>query len=150
MVVLGGTGSITGSAIAAALLFYLPEKLRDLPPVSGSSLVAAVLAIVAAVVVIKKLEEGYHGPKLKRGGFMALAVIGAVLLQVVLAMLLKNVPQLASAQYEASKLRMVIFAGTLIILMLIRPQGVFAHHEFSWSWIQRLFGRKAPTKEVAV
>jgi branched-chain amino acid transport system permease protein len=35
---------------------------------------------------------------------------------------------------------MVIFAVTLIVLMLLRPQGIFAHHEFSWDWLKRLFG----------
>ena len=50
---------------------------------------------------------------------------------------------------EGSKLRLVLLAVTLVVLMLIRPQGVFAHHEFSLSWLQRLFGKKAPTTEVA-
>jgi branched-chain amino acid transport system permease protein len=36
----------------------------------------------------------------------------------------------------------VVFAVTLVILMLLRPQGMFAHHEFSWSWVKKLFGRK--------
>jgi len=40
---------------------------------------------------------------------------------------------------------MVIFAITLIVLMLLRPQGVFAHHEFSWDWVGRIFGK---TKEA--
>src|SRR2546426_6390528 len=33
MVVLGGMGSISGSIVAAAVLTFLPELLRDLPPV---------------------------------------------------------------------------------------------------------------------
>jgi hypothetical protein len=44
---------------------------------------------------------------------------------------------------------MVIFSSTLIILMLLRPQGVFAHHEFSWAWVMKLLGKKAPTTAVS-
>jgi branched-chain amino acid transport system permease protein len=150
MVVLGGTGSITGSAIAAAVLFYLPEKLRELPPVSGSSLVAGAIAVFVAVAIVKKIADRFHGPVLKKTGLIVGVIVGAIVLQIILAMVLKSIPKLATARYEADQLRMVFFAAALIILMLVRPQGVFAHHEFSWSWVQRLFGRKGPTKEVAV
>jgi hypothetical protein len=64
---------------------------------------------------------------------------------------LKLVPGLAAMQVEAGQLRMVIFAVTLIVLMLIRPQGVLAHHEFSWSFLLRMLGRKdVKTKAVSV
>ncbi len=149
MVVLGGTGSITGSAIAAVLLFYLPEKLRDMAPVSGAGLVAGVIGVLAAVAGIKWLISNYHGSRLNRGIFVVCSIVAGVVIQIVFSMVLRNVPALAATQFEAAKLRMVIFAATLIILMLVRPQGVFAHHEFSWSWVQRLLGRRAPTKEVA-
>jgi branched-chain amino acid transport system permease protein len=149
MVVLGGTGSITGSAIAAALLFYLPELLRQLPPVSGSSLVAGAIAVFAATFAVKKIGDEFHGSLAKKTGLILGAIIAAVILQIIFAMILKSVPKLATTRYEADQLRMVFFAATLIILMLVRPQGVFAHHEFSWSWVQRLLGRSAPTKEVA-
>lgn len=149
MVVLGGTGSITGSAIAAAVLFYLPERLRDLPPVSGASLAGAVVAVVIAVVAIKRLSDHYHGPKLKKAGLIVGAVVAAVILHSVLALVFHSIPSLANAQFEAIKLRMVIFSATLIILMLLRPQGVFAHHEFSWTWVGKLFGKEGPTTAVS-
>ncbi|MCC7433851.1 MAG: branched-chain amino acid ABC transporter permease [Methanoregulaceae archaeon] len=150
MVVLGGTGSITGSALAGGVLFYIPEYLRDLKPVSGSSLVAAVIAVIAAVYVVKRIADHYHGDKGKRAALYLGTIIAGVALQMILAAVFKNVPSLANANFEASKLRMVIFSSTLIILMLLRPQGVFAHHEFSWSWVQRLFGKKVPTTAVSV
>jgi branched-chain amino acid transport system permease protein len=59
------------------------------------------------------------------------------------------VPQLKAATFEAAKLRMVIFSATLIVLMLLRPQGVFAHHEFSWTWLRRLFRREKPMEASA-
>lgn len=140
MVVLGGTGSITGSAIAAGLLFYLPEKLRDLPPMTAGQLMAWVISIVGAVYVIRKVGEHFHGSKGRKAGIIFGTIVAAYIAQFALAFLLNKVPALAASKFEADKLRMVIFAGTLIILMLLRPQGVFAHHEFSWSWVKRLVG----------
>lgn len=148
MVVLGGTGSITGSALAGMLLFYLPERLRDMPPVSGASLVAAIIAVVVAVIIVKRINDHYHGPKLKKTGFYIGAIVGAIVLQIVLGMVLNGVKSLHDASFEAAKLRMVMFAGTLIVIMLIRPQGILAHHEFSWDWLRRPF--KKPQPEVAV
>lgn len=137
MVVLGGTGSITGSAVAGALLYLLPEKLRDMPPISGSSLLASVIALFIAVILVKKISDHYHGPKLKKAGLFVATVVGACILEFVLALILQNVKPLHDASFEAAKLRMVMFAGTLIILMLIRPQGILAHHEFSWSLFKK-------------
>ncbi|MCO5295324.1 MAG: branched-chain amino acid ABC transporter permease [Fimbriimonadaceae bacterium] len=142
MVVLGGTGSITGSVLAAISLYYLPEKLRDLPPVSAASLIAGVLAVGLCVAFLKNVEMRYHGPKVKRAAIMVGGIIGAIVVQGVLARMLGNVSALADQSYEASKLRMVIFAGTLIILMLLRPQGVLAHYEFSWDGVKRMLGMK--------
>jgi branched-chain amino acid transport system permease protein len=149
MVVLGGTGSITGSAIAAAVLFYLPEALRDIKPVTGASLAAAVIGVVVSVVLVKRLADHYHGPKLNKSGFMVASCVLGIVVWLVIAMALGKVPSLVAVTYEGSKLRMVIFAATLIILMLIRPQGVFAHHEFSWSWIGKLFGKRSPETAVS-
>jgi len=149
MVVLGGTGSITGSVIAGALLFYLPEKLRDLPPVSGAGLVAAIIAVILAVVAFRKISTRYFGPALPRIGLYLASAAIAFALYYVLAKPLARFPALNDAHFEADRLRMVIFAATLIILMLIRPQGIFAHHEFSWSFVKRLFHRPAPKTGVA-
>jgi branched-chain amino acid transport system permease protein len=148
MVVLGGTGSITGSVIAAVLLFYLPERLRDMGTVTGAAFVAAFLAAIVAVALIKRIQDHYHGALPKKWGFYFGAIGVGVLLQIGLAFLLRNTG-LAAMQFEAAKLRMVIFAGTLIVLMLIRPQGVLAHHEFSWAFVRKLFGKRTPDKAVS-
>ncbi|RYG19052.1 branched-chain amino acid ABC transporter permease, partial [bacterium] len=74
MVVLGGTGSITGSAFAAVLLFYLPEKMRDLSNVSLAGVAGAAMALVVAVVVLRKIAEGYHGSL----GGKTLRVVGTI------------------------------------------------------------------------
>ena len=149
MVVVGGTGSITGSAIAGAILFYLPERLRDMPAVTGNSLVGAIVGIVVAVYCIKRISEHFHGSVLPRIGLYVGSLVGGYLAFWIVKLATHGFAPLANATYEADRLRMVIFAGSLVIVMLVRPQGILAHHEFSWSFVMRLFRRPAPTKEVA-
>jgi branched-chain amino acid transport system permease protein len=156
MVVLGGTGSITGSVVAAIFLAYLPEFLRGLRAadgtpltVSGAGVVAALFAVVFVVYMIKRMMDGHWGTRSKRG----LAYVGLIVLGIALTPLFTLafglLPQLRAMQVEAGNLRMVIFATTLIVLMLLRPQGIFAHHEFSWDFVRRLFGKKHKDTEVA-
>lgn len=149
MVVLGGTGSITGSAIAAAALYYLPERLRDVDPISGNILLGYVLGVVLAVYLIKRLADHYHGPIWNRVALNIGAIAAGVVAFFVVGFASHGIAVLANAKFQASNLRMVIFAATLIVLMLIRPQGIFAHHEFSWSLIKRIFGKRTPATEVA-
>jgi branched-chain amino acid transport system permease protein len=203
MVVIGGTGSITGAALAGIVLTILPESLRDLPPVPAMALLAFVLAAIVILFVsvrvrpLIKLKE----PSVSRTIFAAigglglaalaygciwafsqevpivtkagviLAVLGifiaivlsryrmvslasfgyfVLLISLILALTfpvrmgLEAVPFIAShlstTSYQASNLRMPFFAVILVIIMLGRPQGVFGHREFSWSF---LTGKKA-------
>ncbi|HRJ26175.1 MAG TPA: branched-chain amino acid ABC transporter permease [Fimbriimonadaceae bacterium] len=145
MVVLGGTGSITGSVLAALVLFYLPEYLRNVSAISGSTLVAVTLSVITAVAVMKRLVDHYHRPMKQRVIAYLATIVGSAILGVVLNIAFRGVESLAKASFTGDKLRLVIFATTLIILMLLRPQGIFAHHEFSWDWVRRLFRRPAPT-----
>lgn len=145
MVVLGGTGSITGSALAAAALFYVPEWMRTLKnpdgspaTVSGAALVAVIVATFLAISALKKIQDSYHGPTIKKVGISVGAIAAALILNFILRAIFQDVAALSSAQYRVEQLRMVMFAGTLIVLMLLRPQGVFAHHEFNWNWVKRL------------
>jgi branched-chain amino acid transport system permease protein len=149
MVVLGGTGSITGTTIAAMALFYIPEKMRDLPDVSLSVPIAVALGLIAAVFGLKRIQDTFHGKSAARIAMNIGCILAGVLVAFVFAKILGNVPQLQS-MVKGSNLRMPVLAVTLVVLMLLRPQGIFGHHEFSWSWVQRLFGKKAPQTEVAV
>lgn len=148
MVVLGGTGSITGSAFAAIALFYIPEKMRDISEVRMSLIVGGLLAIGLAVTAIRFVTNRVHkGPLVRAGLYLGVVVVAVVLAEILAGVLGSFGP--FKGVVEGAKLRLVVSAVVLIVLMLVRPQGVFAHHEFSWSWVARLFGRKAPTKEVA-
>lgn len=147
MVVLGGTGSITGSVLSAIVLFYIPEKMRDLQAIPMSAIVAAAIALIFAVAVIRRVVDRYRG---RHKAWIVLgSVVAAVPVQILLSTILKGIPALQT-MVEGSKLRLVVFAVTLVILMLFRPQGIFAHHEFSWSWVKKLLGRRdVPTTAVS-
>ncbi|HZH98081.1 MAG TPA: branched-chain amino acid ABC transporter permease, partial [Fimbriimonadaceae bacterium] len=156
MVVLGGTGSITGSAIAAIFLSYLPEYLRSLKgagggplTLNGAAVVASLIGVIVAIALVKRIIDHSRADRLRRAGLYVASLIAGGVAFVVTNPLLNKIPGLAAKQVEAGQLRMVIFAITLIILMLIRPQGVFAHHEFSWSWVKKLLGKKHDETAVA-
>jgi len=149
MVVLGGTGSITGSALAAIVLFYIPEKMRDLQDVRLATLVGITLAVGLAVAAMRMVINRVHRPVLQRAAIHFGIVVACIVCCFIFAAVFSAVPALRST-VEGAKLRLVVFAATLIVLMLLRPQGVFAHHEFSWDWVRKLLGKKnAPTTEVA-
>ncbi len=157
MVVLGGTGSITGSAISAALLAYLPEYLRTLQnadgtplAVTGSSVMAALLTVAVAVGAIRAVINMPGASAQKRTLYILGAILASGLVKIIFQIALLQVPYLAKLHIEAGQLRMVIFAVSLVVIMLIRPQGIFAHHEFSWSWVKKvLFRKEGPKTAVA-
>ncbi|MBS1718431.1 MAG: branched-chain amino acid ABC transporter permease [Armatimonadetes bacterium] len=145
MVVLGGTGSITGSVIAACFLSYLPEYLRTLQDanhqalmISGASIVAGILSALGSAALLKRMLE--HASNLK-GRLIATGSSIAVLIVAKLALtpLLTLVKPMAEKQIPAEQLRMVIFALTLIVIMLIRPSGILGRSEFSLDWLKRVF-----------
>ena len=37
-------------------------------------------------------------------------------------------------------------AGVLVVLMLLRPQGLLGHREFSWDWVREKLGGKSEPK----
>ena len=110
------------------------------------------IAIVVAVVLVRQISARYYGPVWNRMALYAGSIVGSVIVYYILSAVLSRFQVLSGTRFEADRLRMVIFAGTLIILMLIRPQGIFAHHEFSWSWVKKILhlgGGKKPSTAVA-
>ena len=116
MVVLGGQGSITGAVVAAILLTILPEWLRD-PP----SIWPAMIVVVLLVAIFRQ----------KRGiKTIVVLVIVTVLWEVLRATL-----------GDLSKYRMILYALSLIVMMIMRPQGLFGIHEL-WHLPKLLKRRK--------
>lgn len=144
MVVLGGTGSITGSVVAALLLFYLPERMRELGNMPIGGVAGFFIGLFVAVALVRMVGMRYHEDWLGMAKRYALAVLGGVAVALVIGYGLQAIPAVASQPLvEGTKLRMVVFAVTLIVLMLLRPQGIFGHKEFSWDWVRRFLGKRA-------
>ena len=147
MVVLGGTGSITGSALAAVFLTVLPEYLRDLKDPSGSELAlngGGIIGVFAASILmiwaVKRVKAMFPVKGRNRSLAELAAHLGPWALVPLLNAVLASTP-LAANTYKVSELRMVLFALVLILVMQLRPSGVFGHHEFSWNWLKGLFSR---------
>jgi branched-chain amino acid transport system permease protein len=118
MVVLGGLGSVSGAAVAAVILTLLPELLRDPPDLWPWGLVAA--AIVAVLIIAFAPRK--KGPLLTLAGVCA----GWELLRWTAIWL----------GIDLSDYRMVIYALALIIIMIVRPQGLFGVREI-WDYLPR-------------
>jgi branched-chain amino acid transport system permease protein len=107
MVVLGGLGSVSGAVLAAIILTALPELLRDPPPLWPWGLVTAV--VIAAAILL-----------LARRRVLGLIVLLATC--VVYEVGIRSAPRFG---INLAEYRMIIYALLLIIMMIVRPQGLF-------------------------
>lgn len=118
MVVLGGLGSVSGAALAAVILTILPELLRDPPGLWPWGFVGA--AVVAVLILLL-------APR-KRGPLITLvSVCGAW-----------EAMRWGArwAGLDLSNYRMIIYALALIIIMIVRPEGLFGVREL-WDYLPR-------------
>lgn len=129
LVVLGGLGSISGAAIAAIALTALTEVLRGPEVVLDQwwqvLLVGVVLAIGAAVL---------RG--MQNRGARVLLIGAMVPVALVLFALLSRVCA-KSLGVNLGDYRMVLYAAALIVVMLVRPNGLMGVQEL-WD----LFGKR--------
>lgn len=155
MVVLGGLGSITGATITAILLAVLENVLRT---INGAFFVGLTLTTLAAILSLPR-----HRPRFKNEGITAVLrwmswplltviVLCAIYfhnswISAVPTSLQNALPQGARdflladwrAWFESrvSSLRFVIYALILIVLMLLRPQGLLGRSEWGWNVLRR-------------
>lgn len=134
MVVLGGTGSITGSVVAAVLLTVLPEALRILGEISKGTIAGVAVGTILLVVLIRRGTEQAHTVG-KGHGWKALGT--SLVVATVLSFLLNLIPIMSSDPIDGTRLRLVIFAATLICLMLARPQGMFGTKEIGLKYFRK-------------
>jgi branched-chain amino acid transport system permease protein len=111
MVVLGGLGSISGAVLAAVLLTILPELLRAPPPVWPAGL--AVLA-VTAIVQGKRHRWNWRPLAFTAGAVTVLEVARQVCL---------------ARGVSIADYRLVLYALMLILIMILRPEGLFGVNE---------------------
>jgi branched-chain amino acid transport system permease protein len=133
MVVLGGLGSISGSAITAVALRILEEQLRD--PRWALAVGFALIALAAGLSRHKyqaaiALNAARGHDRWLRWPLVSALLLGALWFG-------------ARGWLEANvnSLRYIIYALILIVLMLLRPQGLLGREEISWRGVRRLFER---------
>ncbi len=119
MVVLGGMGSISGAALAAIILTILPELLRAPPPVWPAGLV--LLAIVAAL-------------QFRRGKWR---VVPLVVIAVAPAILEGARQYCLATAINLADFRLMIYAFALVLMMILRPEGLLGLREIWELWRPR-------------
>lgn len=130
MVTLGGLGSISGAILAAILLTILPELLRDPPSAWPWGFV--VVGVVFIVLLIWDWRR-----------FLPSLIVCVGLLLIWQAL------RMSAQKYGVSlpDLRMVIYSLMLVLMMLLRPQGLLGGREL---WPKRRAPQRdaAPTEEA--
>lgn len=212
MVVIGGTGSITGAALAGICLKLLEEGLREVRPIPAIVLLSYIIVAIVIYGVYRSLHKQavlnpdktlkplytlvgtvaiigalyatyslwgtnlsyviksagtalilgaiiailYHKNRTKalpRFGMLTISGIILYFVSIPVASALSKInfinDLIGETNYQPSDLRWPIFAIALVFIMLLRPQGLFGHHELSWSWIAGLFGKRTPKTAVS-
>ncbi len=141
MVVLGGMGSISGAAIAAAAVTMLPEILRD--PTKLVQWFPGILVLTLACAIAAWIVRAVRGVTAKPlwaaagGGAAVIALTALGYTAVVVSRWIGHPLDIKLGDY-----RMLIFALSLILMMILRPQGLFGVREI---WDKALWpkaGRK--------
>jgi branched-chain amino acid transport system permease protein len=137
-VVLGGLGSISGVVLAAALLTMLPEILRN----PGEYLpLWPWLGAVAAIGIGVGLAIRHR--RAMREVCFAVAILALAPVMLALAgWACKKPGWITQKGFELGEYRMILFALLLVLMMILRPQGLFGVHEV-WE-ARKLFKFKKP------
>ena len=133
MVVLGGLGSITGATLAAILLKVMEESLRSVVGAFWVGLSLIALGIGIAFPLHRSTLNSVKGwIRWLRGPVVALAAL--ILLFRYGRHWIESPDTPGNA---ADWLRYVIYALILIVLMLLRPQGLLGRGEIGWNWLRK-------------
>jgi len=135
MVVLGGLGSITGATVTAVVLTVLVEVLRT---ISGAFWVGLGLILLAAALALPQ-----YRPRLRQSIASWIQWLSWPVLSTAALILLFHFGR-EELEQRRDALRYVIYALILIVLMLLRPQGLLGRGEFGW----HLMRRRAVTNEA--
>jgi ABC-type branched-subunit amino acid transport system permease subunit len=129
MVTLGGLGSISGAILAAAGLTYLLELLRDPKPLWpwGWLVVILIVLALAALWLAKRDRRWLYGA-----------------ITILILATIWDVGVFLAAKYHRNlaDFRMIIYSLALVLMMLLRPQGLLGGLEL---WPRRRGPRRDAT-----
>jgi len=128
MVVLGGLGSISGAAIAAAIVTYLPELLRT-PDTLQKFAIVGVPMLIVGFSMLGMAKRRNDDAEMKSGRdrrALPRVIIGMGVVIVGLSALAFFAKRL---NINLSEYRLIIYALALIVMMITRPQGLLGVRE---------------------
>ncbi|MBS0191037.1 MAG: branched-chain amino acid ABC transporter permease [Phycisphaerales bacterium] len=128
MVVLGGLGSISGAAIAAAIVTYLPELLRT-PATLEKFAIAGVPLLVVGLALYAMAGPARSDAEKKSGRDRRALPRFLIGLSVIIIGL--SVLAFAARRFSINlgEYRLIIYALALIVMMITRPQGLLGVRE---------------------
>jgi ABC-type branched-subunit amino acid transport system permease subunit len=128
MVTLGGLGSISGSVIAAIVLTVLLELLRE-PPSLGmwGWLSVSVIVVVLVIIALARRDRRW--------------IWGAITLTILCSLWEFGVFLAKHYGVNLAQFRMIIYSLSLVLMMLLRPQGLLGGIEL---WPRRRRRKCAP------
>jgi branched-chain amino acid transport system permease protein len=132
MVVLGGLGSISGAVMAAVLITFANEWLRDpTQAIHAGPVTIQIWYILAALMVIRLII--WEEDRAKAACYW----VGAIVLV--------EAARWASLRYGISlgDYRMILYALALILMMILRPRGLFGTSEITDFAPRRLMPSRA-------
>jgi len=115
MVVLGGMGSISGAVVSAVLLTILPELLRAPPPVWPAG-----LAILLVMVIVQRYRTRWN-------------VKSIIIVAIATAVLEIGRRVCLARGINIADYRLVLYALMLVLMMILRPEGLFGVNEI-WDY----------------
>ncbi len=135
-VVLGGLGSISGAALAAVALSIMTEALRGPEPILENWIALLILTAVISIVAAILRAVGNRGWRITL--LMAVTPLSILLLGLA-SKFFTDATGINLADY-----RMVVYALLLIVVMLVRPNGLFGLTEI-WEYFGPERAKKPPT-----
>lgn len=114
MVVIGGTGSITGSLIAAFGVITLQERLSKMDPIPGGTLFCVAILLILVGVFASRYCRAARPPRAVSILVWSVGILVAAFVGKFLGTALAGIPALATAlnkSYKPEDLRMVVFAS---------------------------------------
>jgi ABC-type branched-subunit amino acid transport system permease subunit len=128
MVTLGGLGSISGSVIAAIVLTLLLELLREPPSIGKWGWIGVVACAIAFMIIAWKWRDRRW-------------TIAAVTILILCGIWELGVFLASHYKVDLAQFRMIIYSLLLILMMLLRPQGLLGGIEL---WPRRRGWRRTP------
>lgn len=132
----GGTGSITGVLLGTALVVFVRQygdPVEESYALTTWLLAGGAALLVAAVGVLLYRNSKRLRPRLH---YSVYTLAGLGVFTIVAALLAPSLG-LFEGTFQGFGLRAILLSVLLVIIMVLRPEGIMGRYEFSWAWLFR-------------